>query len=114
MMNIEIVLYDNENYTDYSLESELKVELKKFDRNILSFNSKRERQRIVIRKQNMIVVNIEIDGENIEDPDEFNNTVSIAIIEATNKLSLVLNSVYWSYQNYCVYICTKTLIRGVR
>ena len=92
-MNIEITLYNNENYTEYSFESELKKEFKKFGRNVLSINTTKEKQRIFIRKQTMIVVNIEIDGDIIDEPDEFNNTISIAVIEATDNLLLELNGI---------------------
>ena len=35
----------------------------------------------------MIVVNIEIDGDKIGESDEFSNTISIAVVEATDKLT---------------------------
>jgi len=89
-MNIKILLYDNENYTEYSFKNELQKALDKIDRKLISIKTTREKQRVIFRKIEMIVINVEIDGEEIKDPDEFNHTISQAILQVTDNLSLEL------------------------
>ncbi|MDA3129094.1 hypothetical protein ACFPTR_03420 [Aliibacillus thermotolerans] len=87
-MDVKITLFESSQYTDYSFENALKRELAKSNRNILSFQSTKKRERVGFRKKDMIEVNIQIDGEEIQNPDEFNETVAKAVTEAANHVSL--------------------------
>ncbi|WP_404457659.1 hypothetical protein [Oceanobacillus kapialis] len=89
-MEIEIKILESSTYTDYSFEKELQAELQKIGRNILGFNSQLTRERIGFRKKDMRIINVKLDGEEIEDPDEFNDTISKAVLRATESLSLEL------------------------
>ncbi|MFD2629616.1 hypothetical protein [Oceanobacillus kapialis] len=91
-MDIEIIIFENDQYTDYAFENELKLELEKINRSIISLNSKQQRQRIGFRKKDMRIINVTIDGEEIEDPDEFNDTIANAVVQTTNRLLLELYS----------------------
>ncbi|WP_042225364.1 hypothetical protein [Oceanobacillus manasiensis] len=89
-MEIEIKIFNSSTYTDYNFENEFQAELQKIGRNILAFNSQLTRERIGFRKKDMRVVNVKIDGAEIEDPYKFNDNISKAVVQATENLSLEL------------------------
>lgn len=89
-MEIKILLYDNENYTEYSFENELQKELSKLDRKVMSVKTTKETRRVIFRKKEIIVVDVEIDGKEVTDPDEFNDTISRAVLQAADNLTLEL------------------------
>ncbi|MCC2252411.1 hypothetical protein JUJ52_20985, partial [Virgibacillus sp. AGTR] len=89
-MDLKIIIFDSESYTDYSFENELK---KKVDYKVLLFNSEKTRVRIGFRKKDMRMLNVTVEGKDIDDPDEFNNTIARAINKTTENLSIALYGV---------------------
>jgi phosphopantothenoylcysteine synthetase/decarboxylase len=89
-MNVMITIFEDNKYTDYAFEKELRLELKKIGRDIITLESNKTKERIGFKKKDMRVVNVKIDGEEIEDPDQFNDTISQAVVQATENLSLEL------------------------
>ncbi|CDO04161.1 hypothetical protein BN988_02710 [Oceanobacillus picturae] len=89
-MNVMITIFEDDTYTDYAFEKELRLELKKIGRDIITLESNKTKERIGFKKKDMRVVNVKIDGEKIEDPDQFNDTISKAVVQATENLSLEL------------------------
>ncbi len=85
-----ITIFEDDTYTDYAFEKELRLELKKIGRDIITLESNKTKERIGFKKKDMRVVNVKIDGEKIEDPDQFNDTISKAVVQATENLSLEL------------------------
>ncbi len=91
-MDIKISIFESSNYTNYSFENELKKALDEIGYRVLSFSYEafKEKMGFFRRKEvDMILMTMTIDGEYIEDLDEF-EVVSTAIFQASVNLSIDL------------------------
>jgi len=86
-MNVKVTIFDNENYTDHSFTTALTKELSKVGRTLLTLESEQKKEKFLFRSKDYIVITIQVDGEEVYDPDEYNEIISAPITKVAEELS---------------------------